>query len=387
MNRHVTEAKSVLLDPVARADYDAQLQYGDEISLLFEEAQDAMEVEEYSEAASLFKEILALHPRSLDARNRLALALAYDERFGESEAQYLKLIDLAPASALYTANLGHTYWRWADTDTTKLVQAEHWLRSATGLESFNSSHYISLARVLVDLDRYDEAEMAIEDAIQADGKVDVDDIDAMMELAHVYVLSCKRDKVADVATRIKSVLPDSIEARRFAAFRFIQIAVQLSTEHDAYEAATVFTKAAKTITDDLGDASAAVASIEKIAALRQEVMLMLQDKTIAPDVVPKYFGALMLQHMDLLEDESQLDNLLNVARTWPHPALIAGVVLCKQKYPTVLTELDFAVKDFIAAGRPITPAPTRSSGFGCTSIFAILGLGYGLIQWLISLFD
>lgn len=384
-NRHVTEAKSVLLDPVARADYDAQLNYGEEINLLFEEAHDAMALEDYNEAATLYKEILSLHPRSLDARNHLALAYAYDERFEDAVAQCKRLIDMAPASALYAANLGHIYWRWADTDTGKLVLAEQCLRAATELESFNSEHYISLARLLVERGLYIEAELAIEDAIQADGKVDVDDIDALMELAHVYLLSGKRDKVVEIASRIKALLPESEEAKQFAAFRFIQVAVQLVRDFEAYEAATIFTNAAKTITRDLGEGTDFVASIEKVAVLRSELASLIEDKSIQPLVVSAFFTTLMLRQLDIDDDEAALERILQAARTWSCDELARGIDQCRAKYPHIAAHLEYAVRDFVSLGYPtLVAGPSASSRTGCATIVGVLGMALTLIVYFLA---
>ena len=374
-NRRINEAKTVLLDPIARADYDAQLHYGDEIGSLFEEAHEAMAEDDHGRAISVYKEILALHPRSLDARNQLGLALAYHENFTESVKQFTKLLQDAPDSALYNANLGHIYRMWAKQDESHYADAEKWLEKAVELESFNSSHHVSLAKVLTAQSKYAQAEQVLEQAIVADGKTDIDDVDTMMELAFVMLLSDQKHRISEVARRIKSILPDDEESRKYAAFKFLQIAAELVDEHGAYEAASEFTKAAKSITSDLGDAESAIKSIELIASIRPEVMALLSEDSIQPLVVPRFFG--MLGLMTIGEDVPQesLDSMIDAAKTWSRMELSAAVVLCQKKYPNTMREFQTKVPQFIELGSysgQIVRSGAGSSGCGC--IVVCLGL-------------
>ena len=76
-NRRINEAKSTLLDVQVRQDYDALLEYGDEITSLLEDASNAEGEEDWDQAVGIYTEILAFHPSNHAVRNKLALCQSY----------------------------------------------------------------------------------------------------------------------------------------------------------------------------------------------------------------------------------------------------------------------------------------------------------------------
>ena len=103
----------------------------------------------------------------------LRWALSYDDDEDEEAARILEgLVAKAPGVALYWGNLGRVL----------AARAEETLRKAAELEPHNASHWVELSRLCRRQGRYDEAERLIEQAVGADGKVDLQDIDALFEL-------------------------------------------------------------------------------------------------------------------------------------------------------------------------------------------------------------
>lgn len=376
-NRRLNEAKSTLLDPLARADYDAQIQFGDEITDLFDQGRSAMAEEDYESAIQLFKEILAFHPGSLDARNQLALAHVYSGEHYIAAKHLQRLVEAAPESALYASNLGHVYKEWGDDEPSMLEQSETWLRRATELESFNASHHIALSRLYRVQKRYFEAEQAIESAIGADGKVDTDDVDSLMELPWVYLFSNQKDKIANVAERVKAILPDDDEARQYASFLFVRTAAELASEYLAYQDASYFIRAARRISGDLGDAEEAANGIERLALIEKQSEQMKCDKTIQPAVMPNLLAALVCSRVGVEFDDDYVESLLAAAASWSQTELRSAAQACRQKYPDAYFEVQDKVEQIIGLGqlRTLTDSnyqSPRASGGGCVVLILTL---------------
>jgi len=372
-NRLLNEAKATLLDVRARADYDAQLLFGDELSQLFEEAYEAMEAEEYEDAIRAFKEILALNPGSLEARNRLALAYSYDERYEEAVAQLQRLVAEVSDSALYASNLGSIYMAWGQEEAERLPMAERWLKKATELESYNTGHYITLARFYRRSERYQEAEDAIEQAIGADGKIDIDDIDAMMELTWLFVVSRQMPRVSELATRVRSVLPDDPDALAYAAFKFLRTAAELADDYSAYQDAVVFVEAARMIDPDFGGAHGAVNAILRGARAELEADQMANDESIQPKVVGAILAALTHRRLGFEVSDQALDALTAAAETWSRWELKIGAANCRRKYPTACEYIDDLMESVTGLGTDDVPARPAASSGGC-SVLLLLGV-------------
>jgi Flp pilus assembly protein TadD len=334
-NRLLSEAKSVLLDPQARADYDAQLHFGEEITELMEQGQLFRAEEDYDDAIQCFKEVLAFHPKSLEARNQLALCYSEDGQNSEAIQQFRKLISLSPKSALYASNLGLVLWEASEDDPSLLQEAQTWLEKSTELESHNSAHYIRLARFFRDQKKFAEAEASVEAAIGADGKVDSDDIQALMELPIIYLFSNQKNKISGVAKRIKSLVPNEEEARLFAAYLFMEVAVKLTSEHQAYQDAIHFVNAAKAITNDLGSAAETAKKILADARAEREADIMVKATHIHPAVVPRLWAMLAYQRLGFNVSEESIQQLWAALKTWSRADITLAAFQCQREFPAV----------------------------------------------------
>lgn len=374
-NRRLSEAKSVLLDPRARADYDAELLFGHEIADLFAGAHEAMVEEDFESAAHAFKEILALHPESLDARNQLALTYAYQENYSEAVRQFERLTKSAPDSALYASNLGHVYRSWGEEDESKFTLAELWFERATHLESFNSAHHLSLARLYRRQRRFLESEQAIEAAISADGKFDTDDVDALMELTWVFLFAGQKHRIAGVAERVSAVLPDDPEARSYASFLFLRTAGDLVQNHNAYQDADYFVKAARRISPDLGELEDAANVIQRGAKIDREADAMREDRSIQPIAMPVLLAAIAHSRLGYEVDENFMKDLVNAAGTWTISELRSAAASCRYKYPVAYASVEDMVEKTINLGTyGARPLVSSGSGGGCAviALFAML---------------
>lgn len=382
-NQRLNEAKQTLLDSVARADYDAQLLFGDEIEELFVIGSECMENEDYCEAIRNYKEILAMHPGSLAARNMLALAYAYAEEFTESARQYVRLTNQAPASALYAANYAQVLWNMEN-----VTAAETWFRKAVSLEPFNTAHHLSLARLFVSQDRYREAEDAIEAAVGADGQVDIFDIDALMELVWIYMLSKQKERIGSVAERIASTLPqDDPEARQYASYKFLRVAVQFIEDYKNYQDAAIFLRAARKIDNDFGEAALVVASMERDVKADYEADCMRNDSSIRPEVVPALVAYLVHARLGFEFESGYGEYLFGAAHSWPNSDVRGAVHMCRTTYPTACGTVEDLLERVLTVGQPRTSNPSntvaQNSG-GCIMPLVTLLMGAITLVFLLQ---
>lgn len=376
-NRKISEAKAVLLDPSAREDYDAQLKYGDEIQDLFEEGYFALFCEDYKTACNYFQEILALHPNNLDARNQLSVALFRNGKEKEGISQQLKLSQLAPNSALYAKNLGDLYHiqflKSKSWDSYGSARASY--ERAIELESYNSSHHKQLALLYIRGEDYANAEQTIENGIVADGKTDIDDLDLMIVLADVYLLTGRKHLVAKLAERVKSVIPDDEEARKYAAYSFIRKAVELFHDHGLYDLAAIFVTSAKHFGADLSEEAEALQKIERAGTIQREIERLVEDKSIEPVIIKMFLVTIGCRWLGEDIEDDTIEKLVEAAQTWSKFELANAVAVCRKKYPTLTSvlssQLDSIVQlgygsSFANPGSSYAPRQTTSTaGSGC----------------------
>lgn len=384
MNQRLNEAKGTLLDKVARADYNAQLQFGDEIEVLFEQGHSAMREENYEAAISHFKEILALHPKSFAARNLLGLAFHYQENYKDAVRQFERLTSEAPNSALYAANFGHVL---KEIEGRK-GDAERWFKKAVELESFNAEHHLSLARLYTSENRFDDAEAAIESAVAADGQTDIGDIDALMELTFVYLLSGQKQKIPNVADRVASILPDDEEAKLYASSKFLRTAVMLVQDHKNFQDAEFFIRAARKINDDFGEAEAAILELELHAKADREADRMNNDSSIEPRVVPALLAYTVHKRLGFEFPEEYGESLFEAAATWSQTEIRNAVRVCERTYPNACEVIADLIPRIVEIGvrAQTSRSEIASSGSGGCVLSALLCIAsligvLQLIRW------
>lgn len=384
MNRQLNEAKATLLDPIARADYDAQVTYGEELTSLMESAQESMAEEDWNDAVVSLKLALTLHPGSFTARNLLGLCYLHLEDFINAEKQLSRLVSEAPASALYYAHLGHVYLKWAEEDDSKYQRGEYCFKKAIEAEPFNATNHLWLSRAYARQRRYKDAEMALEAAVGADGKVDIDDIDALMELTWVYMFSKQQHRIPEVAERIAGVLPDDPEAREYASFRFLREAAMLQEKHNAYQESLSFIRAARKIQSDFGEATDAVLEMERIAKADDQADRMNSDSNIHPPVVPALIAAVANRRLGFEPPEGYIEKLLEALVTWSNSEIRAAISQCRSKYPDACYICSDVISDLQRAGT-MSSGPSYQSQSGCGSVLMLMTVCAALVVSLLSI--
>lgn len=232
-NQRINEAKQTLLDPKARAHYDALLDHGAEIMELMTELAAARESKDGAAAARILQRLLALEPADYGLRNAYALALRDIAKTDAALAEMRRVVQEAPDVALYHYNLASMLQEGPSAEsTTALDESLRHMQQAVALEPNNADYHVGLSRCYVKRKQFDKAEKCIEDAVLTDGKLDVQDVDALIELAMIHTLSGHPEKVEGDADRILNAVDGlSQEIHDYCAFRFAEVAVYLLKEH------------------------------------------------------------------------------------------------------------------------------------------------------------
>jgi len=231
--QHLRRAYETLRGSKSRKQYDSMEAYGDEIKRLLTESEAAMTAGNWVKAESLLKRMLVLVPTDDMALHSYGICLLEQEKWTDAKRVFKRLCGRSPDVPLYWSNLGWTMFYEADDASRQneqaglLQEARGAFQKAIELESYNSSHYIAIARSFLYEAKYAEALAWAERAIKADGNVDLHDIDTLLFIYEVMVAEGSTSQLEGVIKRIKKVVPDDIDAREFVASRCLEHAIEL----------------------------------------------------------------------------------------------------------------------------------------------------------------
>jgi len=147
--------------------------------------------------------------RSIDAISARTMGLAYleENNLEEAEAEFLKLIELAPEEALGYANLGIVYLRMGKYD-----QAQKRLEEAVELDPEDSDIRLNLARVYELTDQDEQSVNELEKTLENDP----DHVQSLYTLAETYGRSKDANSMEQwesTMSRVVDVAPTNIVAR------------------------------------------------------------------------------------------------------------------------------------------------------------------------------
>ena len=332
-NRLLNEAKTCLLDSVARSEYDERLNHGDELDEMFEEGREAFAEEDYEDAIEILKELLVIGPSRNDARWILAQCFEQLEEYASAERHYVKLTENEPKRGMFAYGLADLYRSWGEQVTAKFVLADRWYVKAIELEKFNSQFYRGRAQNFIAQKQFDKAESCLTDAINADGKKDIDDIDTLVMLLMVYLLANKHYKFEYVATQVKECVQGNNDAANYAAFKMLEFVEMFANASKDWETAAKIVKSVRSFCSDLRELEDYAVNVERKGIAATQIKL-LQDANIQPEIVK---GAITLYAFPNLGvgdlDREILGKLAAAMKTWPYVDVMKAWRLAQQQFP------------------------------------------------------
>lgn len=227
----IRHAYDTLSDPRSRADYDALQDAGDEIASLFEEGEGLMEEGEWEDAISAFKRIVVLMPGADTARNLIGVCLLNLGRTQEAVDHYKNLLERVPDNPIFWSNQGNAYWDLTAGDPHSPAgdKAIESLKRAIELDEYARQPYVDISRIYVDREDLTEALYWAEKAMEADGRVDMNDLECLLQVCWIRLMQGDLDEVVAAAKRLVPAAFEQ-EANEYVAIRFAEIALRLRSK-------------------------------------------------------------------------------------------------------------------------------------------------------------
>ena len=350
--QQIRVAYNTLSDPKARENYDAMQKHGDEIKDLIDQAEKNIQLEQWSIAIPLLKQVLILAPKMDAARNLLGLCYIHTKNCDFAIKVYNALTKTNPDVAAYWSNFGCAYKLQAECfneqefSKFQLYQnARECYQQAVRLESFNSAPYLEIAETYLSETNYSEALAWAELAIGADGKADYNDFEALFFICRVHFCNNELHKIEVIAKRIISLLPENIlEIRQYAASRFASMGIEIakiaakSVSFNMWRAAFQFLKAAKSLdSTNLGikeicvKIEEIVSAINQYETLTQDYLIIQGFQRLAAFCLADYFDF----YDSPPERKSFLNDILTEILASPTSTIFSSLERIKFYYPIV----------------------------------------------------
>ena len=332
-NRLLNEAKTCLLDSVARAEYDERLNHGDELDEMFEEGRAAFVDEDYEEAIEILKELLVIGPSRNDARWMLAQCYEQLEEFVNAERHYVKLTENDPKRGMFAYGLADMYRAWGEKVVAKFVLADRWYVKAIDLEKYNAQFYRGRAQNFIAQKQYDKAESCLTEAVNADGKKDIDDIDTLVMLLMVYLLANKHSKFDHVAVQVKECVQSDRDAANYAAFKMLEFVEMFVNASKDWETAAKIVKSIRSFCSELRELEDYAANVERKGKAFSQLK-SLQETNIQPEIVKAGISIFVIPALGIGDlDRATLVKLAESIKTWPYVDVMKAWRFAQQRLP------------------------------------------------------
>lgn len=412
------QAKSVLTDPQARRHYDARLQYGASAQELYEQAMRAISEEKWHAAVKALKQVVALVPTACEVWNDLGFALYRKGDVAEAIPVYEKLTTLAPdvpaylvaaATVLLEASrmcgivrgtevvvqcptcsaqvsihikaprrqavatcsqCGDTFTAIKYEKSQLIQKARSLLARAIELDPKASAPYIHMAFTYV---RERDLETAIEwtkKGINADDKIDIQDVDDLFLLCDLYIATNQPSMLFETVERMKKLMEDALFLQ-FMKARFYHHAGN-AIRSGRFIVAYLYIEAGAQAYPNQED-HALRAHLKTLAQCEAEWADAQNDRNM-PDFFKMRFAAVMLENTVIddnttdaqkrIIERAKLQSALALKQT-PPDELSRGVKYLRNRYPAYYN-LDKAFLDHLSNS-------LRQSGFssGCATFAAL----------------
>ena len=379
--KRLREAYDTLRDVKARRSYDAAQAHGEEIGLRLSRAMKLKEEESWNAAAEELKRILLLDPELDFAYNQLAICLAEQEKFEEAAEVFERLLKRTQDVAVFWANYGDVRIEQAmglessdPKERALFAEAKRLLTKAHLLERHNAAPLRSLARIASLSHDYAEAERLLEEAINADGKVDFGDLDIFLELCLVYSLQGRYDRLPGLARRIEAVRPDDDEARKYIVARFASAGVAHFKARN-YQLAEGLLDVARKFAPGDPELRKAHETAQRAARICREFSALEDDQHIIPPVriLARVVGVNFLDEWTDGEAEYRavVGRAVEAFDNYPVASVVASLTHLKNQYPGHYEVGSENYDSFLARGRAALQRPSSGSSncFVATATF------------------
>lgn len=282
--KKIRNAYDVLNNEKSRAEYDAVLNYSEEIEEYRETAIKAMEESNYKTAIKYLKKILVIEPSLANIRNMLGLAYLNDQDLPKAVTHFKRIVKENPENASYLFNLAMVY-----KEKGYLGKAENYLKRAYEIDKLSPDIVMELSHIYYEEGKRAKALNLLREAVEADGVVDFQDFIYFFSIVELHIASGNIDKAENVLEEIEDIIPEDKDSRAYVGWKFGELAVSLF-ELKAYDLAEKVSEWALKFdpeNQNLSEIKSASGKLNRLFSLYQK--LENDDRVIAPLKGPFYF--------------------------------------------------------------------------------------------------
>ncbi|MDP4086689.1 MAG: CFI-box-CTERM domain-containing protein [Bacillota bacterium] len=221
--KKIRKAYEILSNPDSRHEYDTMATYGDEIRLLEEESNNAIEHEEYNKAISCFKKILMIEPNLHNIRNQLGITYTKSREFDKALKQFRKLIEIHPDNAIYRTNLAFACENLGLTE-----EAIDNFKQAILLDPNDVNIVYWLSDLYIQNSQYTLARKSIEDAILLKDNEGFHKFFYLFKLVELDIIERNVFEIEKTFSRIEELLENHPEEKAYVAREYGKLAFELN---------------------------------------------------------------------------------------------------------------------------------------------------------------
>ena len=240
----IKEAYDTLSNSISKNEYDAEIEFGDTLIDLKNELDNFTEDEDIQAQIRIIKKILLINSKSGRYRNKLGLAYLEIEKTQDAIIQFQKACNIDNNNSSYHINAGDAYSKSEDFST-----ALDFYQRAKDLDEDDHIPPIRIANLwYFQMDMKEEAYEILEEAIQADGKIDFLDFYTIFTKVRLYAMTGKARELGTELERIVDIAKNEQE-KKIASYLLTREATTIAS-YGNFETASKYSNAAATMTDD-----------------------------------------------------------------------------------------------------------------------------------------
>ena len=243
--QRLREAYDRLSNPVSRREYDSMRQFGEEIERLRKQAEEIMAEDDpdYDEAIRLLKKASVLGPEIGLIRHMLGRCFEEVGDYSSALTQYSRAVRIDRKNLTYRLSRADVL---VEMDENTKAEAEFRQVWAIDPEDYRAPR--SLAHLLFNTERLDEAIDVLDQAIMADGQVDFQDFFCYYDKLSYELRGGRHDQMSETLDAIVEIARNDSEMQ-YASFMLARAGFQLY-QAKAFDLSARFLKTAKELDPD-----------------------------------------------------------------------------------------------------------------------------------------
>ncbi|MBQ9012671.1 MAG: DnaJ domain-containing protein [Bacilli bacterium] len=299
----IREAYEILSNEKSRNEYDVFLEYGDEIIEIEKIADKYLDQGKFKKAIMQYKKILVINPDLNFAKNKLGLALAYDNQLDKALEQFLELIGSDEENPVYNSNIAYVYLK-----KEEYLKAEKYFLRAHELDPINDNIINNLVDIYITQKKYKKAIILLESCIGKYKDDNFRDFTYYLEMITVYIFENNKDMIESVIEKIIDIVPNDDNIKDYVSKELGKVAYKLY-EAKLYEFSQLIASKAKEIGNEELIEPIYMAA-EKEININREYKLMMDDVYIT-NGLKRLISLWVADNITELERKKYFNDIMN----------------------------------------------------------------------------